>query len=257
MKTPSMIKKNWFIIIIIAIIILLEFIEPKAIWLKLIFAKPSSVIISLAQKIFLGESSAWHDIIITMKRVFLGLLIGSVVGIPIGLLTGTIGKNVRGIKQFADFFRSIPQIALFPLLAIAFGIGDFGKIMMTAISVFFIMFVGSLEGALYGVRERKKLLEMLGANNIQQFRYLTIPQSLPSIVTGLRISSSIAVIVVIVTEMLYGTLDGLGYKLYLAQLSYSTVDMWAYIIILGMIGILINKVVVQISKRVIFWDRMN
>jgi ABC-type nitrate/sulfonate/bicarbonate transport system permease component len=256
MKVKKLIIKYWFILALLLIMLVIEFIRFDAIWINLIVPKPSAVIISLIEKLVWGKPSIWNDVFITLYRILAGLFIGTIIGAPLGIISGSFGKNVFGIKQLTDFFRSIPQIALFPLLAVAFGIDNFGKIVMVSISVFFIVFVASIEGVIYGIKEREEALKIMGANKKEQFWSLTFPQSLPSIITGIRIASSIAVIVVIVTEMLYGTLDGVGYKLYLSQLSFLAVDMWTYILILGFIGISLNYLISYFSKKIIFWDRL-
>ena len=204
-----------------------------------------------------GSSSGLKDIGVTLSRIGIGLILGVLVGVPLGLSAGLLGRLFDGLRVGIDFLRSIPQIALFPVFALLFGIENFGKIMMAGVSTFLIVFVAAADGALFGVQERYETLEWMGASPWQKFLRLTLPQSLPSIAVGIRIAASVAMIVVLVAEMLYGTLDGIGYRLYVAQLGYHVDEMWAYIILIGIVGMGLNGLLSYLQRRFIPWDRVS
>ncbi len=239
---------------IIAIVI--EFWTPTAPWARLLLPKPSAVATALLAALSPGSQSGLADIGVTLSRIGIGLIIGIAAGVPLGLSAGLLGRFFDGLRVGIDFLRSIPQIALFPVFALLFGIENFGKIMMAAVSTFLIVFVAAADGALFGVQERYETFEWIGATPLQRFLHLTLPQSLPSIAVGIRIAASVAMIVVLVAEMLYGTLDGIGYRLYVAQLGYRLDEMWAYIILIGVAGMGMNGILSYLQHRFIPWDRV-
>ncbi|MFO1490196.1 MAG: ABC transporter permease subunit [Kiritimatiellia bacterium] len=236
--------------------VIAEFWGPSAAWARLILPKPSAVSKAMLTVLTPGEASGLADVGITLARIGVGLLLGALVGVPLGLSAGLLGRLFGGLRVGIDFLRSIPQVALFPVFALLFGIESFGKIMMAAVSTFLIVFVSAADGALFGVQERYETMNWMGATPWQRFRHLTLPQSLPSIAVGIRIAASVSMIVVLVAEMLYGTLDGIGYRLYAAQLGYRVDEMWAYIIVVGLAGMGINAILSYLQKRFIPWDRV-
>ena len=249
---------NWIgcLALLAVVLTLVEFWNPSAAWARLLFPKPSAVAKAMLAVLTPGKASGLADLGVTLARIGVGLLIGVLVGVPLGLSAGLLGRLFDGLRVGIDFLRSIPQVALFPVFALLFGIENFGKIMMAAVSTFLIVFVGAADGALFGVQERHETLNWMGASPWQRFLHLTLPQSLPSIAVGIRIAASVAMIVVLVAEMLYGTLDGIGYRLYVAQLGYRVDEMWAYIILVGFVGMGINALLSYLQKRFIPWDRV-
>lgn len=235
----------------------LEYWDPQAPWAQLLFPRPSSVGKHLVTALSPGAGSALVDVGLTLLRVGTGVLAGSVAGVILGLAVGVVGHAFGWLRTGVDFLRSIPQIALFPLFALLFGIDNFGKIMMAVTSTFLIVFVAAADGTMFGVQERHETFQWIGASSWSRFRHLTFPQSLPSIAVGIRIAASVAMIVVLVAEMLYGTLDGIGYRIYLAQLSYQVDELWGYIIIIGFAGVGINSLLSYLQRRFIPWDRVS
>lgn len=256
MKSGKASRWIGWLIALTAVLFIVELCNPSAPWARLLFPKPSAVAKAMVTALTPGTASGLADIVVTLTRIGVGLLIGILVGVPLGLSAGLLGRLFDGLRVGIDFLRSIPQVALFPVFALLFGIEDFGKIMMAGVSTFLIVFVGAADGALFGVQERHEALSWMGASPWQRFRHLTLPQSLPSIAVGIRIAASVAMIVVLVAEMLYGTLDGIGYRLYVAQLGYRVDEMWAYIILVGIAGMGINGILSHLQKRFIPWDRV-
>lgn len=234
----------------------LEVVHPSAAWARLLFPRPLAVLKTIVNILSLSKDSALKDIALTSLRILGGLIAGTVLAVPCGLSAGLLGRAFGGVRASVDFLRGIPQIALFPVFALLFGIDSFGKGMMAAVATFLIVFVAAADGAMYGSQERQEVLTWMGATSWQKFVHLTLPQSLPSVGVGIRIAASVAVIVVLVAEMLYGTLDGIGYRLYLAQLGYHVDEMWAFIVLIGLLGMGLNAALSSLQRRLVPWDRL-
>lgn len=162
--------------------------------------------------------------------------------------------KVYGALEFlVDFFRSIPALALFPLFLLFLGIGDSAKIGVVVFACFFVVLINAMYGVKNANKTRIMASKTMGANNFDIFRKIIFWDALPDIVTGLRISLSMSLLVVIVTEMFLGTEVGLGHRIYDAHLIYRIPEMYASIIIVGLLGYFLNKIFVWVERRSIHW----
>jgi ABC-type nitrate/sulfonate/bicarbonate transport system permease component len=218
---------------------------------ELFLASPISVIISTWDLIKTG--SIFIDIFWTMTRLIIGFSFGVVFGVIIGLPIGYFKKLYSSVELIIDFFRSVPVASLFPLFLILFGIGDNAKIATTMWSSMLIVIVNTTFGVRQVNETRILLAKTLGATKIQTFTKIIFPDSLPHIVAGIRTSLSIAIIVVVMTEMFMGTNYGLGKRIFNASLVYDTPELYACIIMTGLIGYTLNKVVWKIDLKFIHW----
>ena len=172
---------------------------------------------------------------------------------PAGLLLGGSKRVYAWCEFLVDFFRSIPVTSLFPLFLFFFGIGDSCKFAIVAYAVALI----NLFNTMYGVRNSSKtrllVAKVFRANRRQQILGVVIPEALPQIVVGLRLSLSSALVYVIVTEMFLGTTKGLGYRIYDANLRYEIADMYVGILIAGLLGYGANRMLAFVENRVVHW----
>jgi len=111
---------------------------------------------------------------------------------------------------------------------------------------------------IYGVRgvntTRKQVFKIIKASRLQEFIKLIIPESTPQIIAGLRIAVSHTMALVVVTEMLVGTLFGIGDIIQTEQLLYNIPEMYTYIISLGFIGFFLNKSIILLERKIVFWN---
>jgi ABC-type nitrate/sulfonate/bicarbonate transport system permease component len=203
----------------------------------------------------LQDSSLYPDIWATLSRAATGLIISCIVGIPLGLFFGQHHELFAFFELPIDFLRSIPSSALFFLFILIFGIGNSSKVAVVVYGCAPIMLVG----AVYGARpnrekeDRLRMLRIFGATDRQVFRLCVLPDALPQLAAALRVAVSLALVLVIVTEMFLGSNDGLGHRLYDYYLAYRIADMYFVLIILGLIGYAANRFAVEIERRLTFW----
>ncbi|MEW6606555.1 MAG: ABC transporter permease [bacterium] len=194
-----------------------------------------------------------NDIFKTLYRLIFGFSLGIAIGIPIGIFIGYSEKVYLSLEAVIDFFRSIPVAALFPLFLLCFGTGDLTKICTAAWSTSLIVLINTM----YGVKHSKKIRIMVAKtmriSKYQMFTKIIFPDALPEIFAGLRIGLSIALIVVIMTEMFMGTSVGLGLRIFNASLLYRTSELYATLIVIGILGYLINKLFVFIETKFVHW----
>lgn len=193
------------------------------------------------------------DIGKTVGRWFWGYSLGCVLGIPIGILMGISQKIYSSLEFVIDFSRSLPVTAVFPLFLLVFGIGDSSKIAMTFTATVFIVIINSAYGVIQTKKTRIKAAKTFGASKWQIFRHVVFFEALPHTAVGMRTAISLSLIVVIVSEMFIGTRFGLGQRVYDAYTRNSIDELYAVVLLLGLIGYLSNKVFVLVERKVIPW----
>lgn len=199
------------------------------------------------------DSDLIKDTYSTFYRLFLSFAIAIIIGTPIGLLMGYSRKLFKLLNSTIDFFRSIPVTALFPLFLLFFGIGDEAKISAAAWSAMLIIIVNTMHGAQHVKIIRLKVAETMRLTKMQILKKIIFPESLPQIITGYRTAISISLVIVVVTEMFIGTKFGLGHRIIDAQLTYRISDMYLSILIIGILGYILNKILLLFEKRIIHW----
>ena len=203
----------------------------------------------------LTSAEIYCDILATLYRAGMGLLLSVLVGVPLGLFFGRRQSLYEFFEVIVDFFRSVPSSALFFLFVLIFGVGDASKIAVVFYGCFLIMLVSAVYGASPSREksDRIRMLKVYGASEYQVFKYAVFPDSLPQIFSGLRICISLALVLVVVTEMFLSATDGLGRRIYDAYLAYRVSEMYVGITILGIIGYLVNQLSFAIERQTLFW----
>jgi len=210
---------------------------------------------SVAGALFEGFSSGglFSDLAATIWRSLIGFTFAVLIGIPVGLLMGRIERVAEMTQSSFDFFRSIPATALFPVFLLIFGLGDESKIAIVVYGCSLLMAVNTFYGARQVKRSRVLAAKVMGATPVHTFFYLVIPESMPGIFSGLRISLSMSFVLIIVAEMFIGTNVGLGYRIVNSQMVYRVPDMYASIFLAGLAGYLGNKSLLLIERRLLHW----
>jgi ABC-type nitrate/sulfonate/bicarbonate transport system permease component len=192
----------------------------------------------------------------TLYRLAIGFSIGSFIGIPVGLLMGYSKRIYRGLEALVELLRAIPVIALFPLFLILFGLGNVSKFAITAWSSSLIILLNTMYGVQHSSPTRRMVARSLKASEGQLFFKVVFPDALPSIFVGLRTGISIALIVVLMTEMFLGTSTGLGQLIYNAHLMYDIPQMYAGILLAGAIGYILNLALLAAQKSFVHWPEV-
>ncbi len=236
---------------VIALLLIWEVISFFGLIKPIFLPSPIDIVNSLARLIV--SYDFYKHIIYSLGRTFISFSLAAFVGIPVGLAIGYFVK-IKGYLEFAiDFFRTMPSPVLIPLALVILGIGDISKIAVASFSVSLIIIINTIYGVQSVKKTRKNVFAILNATKYQEFKKLILPESMPFIFSGLRTALSINLIIIIVTEMLIGTHFGLGYIIQTEQLMYNIPEMYSYIIVAGVIGFLLNKFILVIERRFLFW----
>lgn len=224
---------------------------PRLLGIKPFVLPPLSEV--LAQ---FGSTSLLHQLwtngLVTMKETLLGLLLGSTVGIVAGLLLGESSIARATFYPYLVAFQSLPKIAVAPLFVIWFGFGTTPKVLVAATLTFFPLLVNTMSGVMSVDRDRAQLFRSLSASRRQTWTKLLLPSALPSVLAGFEVATVLALLGAILGEFV-SSQDGLGVLLKQQQADYDTAGVFANLIVLAAVGVVLNQIVVQLRKRLVFW----
>lgn len=201
---------------------------------------------------FQGRSLGQH-VAISLYRFATAFFFCIALGVPLGLAMG-MNKRVRAIiEPPIQAIRPVPKIALLPLFLIWFGIGNLSKIIVIAAPVFPIIAIASMQ-AVRTVSEKKiQAAQSLGASRWTIFARIVLPASLPGIFTGIRVSISIAVTMLVAAE-LTATSEGIAWMALTAAEFLATNVVLVAVVIMALIGFALDRAFWLLETRIVHWS---
>lgn len=237
--------------VLVSLLLLLE-IATRGGWVNAVLIPPPSAV---AQRVFavVTAGAVLAPLGRTMFLLAVAYAIGCGLGIALGVLMGRF-RPVHGLLEpLVEVLRPLPKPALLPPLMLFLGLGDAMKITAVALGVFFPVLINTIQG----VRGVDPVLVDV-ARTFQHSRAallwkVVLPSALPLILAGMRIALGIALVLVVIAEMMAGT-GGIGYLIIDLQRSFRIVDMYAWVVILAVLGYALNEVFVRVERRAIHWS---
>jgi len=220
-------------------------------WISPITApSPGEVILALWEMVRSGE--LFGHLAASLGRLFGGFAIGGSTGIAFGLAVGLWSiMRAPGVTVVAALFP-IPKIALLPLFIIWFGIGEASKLVTIAFGTFFPMVVATY-GAVDNVdRTLVRMGRSFGLSTAAIIGKIVLPGALPGILSGLRISSSIGIVLLVAAEMINAD-QGVGGMVLASGNLYQTDRLLGGVVVLCMIGLTISALIDVFEKRLLAW----
>lgn len=202
----------------------------------------------------LVEGGLIDDVSATAWRVSVGVLLGALVGLPLGVFVGLSKERKRVLDPGLDFLRAIPPLLVFPLLLLAFGYDDRARIGVVAWAAALVISLYVTAGVGRSRRERLRALRAMGATRWQTLKWLHLYEVLPSCLTALRHAVATGIVVAVVTEMVVGVPHGLGARAVAAQIAYDTPELYAVILTTGAIGYVVGRLLSSLERRLVFWQ---
>lgn len=212
---------------------------------------PSSVWQALVEDISGG--SLWLNTWASLQRVFVGFAIAVVTAIPVGLVLGWY-RVVQGlVEPIIQFLRVIPPIAIIPLVIVYLGIGESAKIFLIWFSAFLTIVI-SVYG---GIRSIDATLiragRVLGAKDVDIFLDIAIPASIPFIFVGMRLGLATAWSTLVAAELIASS-EGLGFLIIQSGQYRDLARVLLGITIIGVIGLLMDRLILALDKRLTRWQ---
>jgi taurine transport system permease protein len=185
-------------------------------------------------------------------RVLLGLIFGIIIGVPLGLFMG-LNRFAKGFfDPLIELYRPVPPLAWAPLIISVLGIDNSGKIFLLFMVSLSIMIISARAGASGTQLSKIHAAHSLGASKKQILRYVIFPNSLPEILTGIRVAVGMCWGTLVAAEFLAGT-TGIGFVENVAKKYFQYEVIWITIFIMGMLGLLFDVTLRKLIDKYIPW----
>jgi ABC-type nitrate/sulfonate/bicarbonate transport system permease component len=198
----------------------------------------------------------WDAVGQTLLTFAAGLLICTVVGVPVGLAIGWSTVATQSTRLVFDFLRTIPPIAILPLVLLIYGPTFEMVLVVVVLGAIWPILIQSV----YAARQGESLLaEMSASFRVPRRWFVThvfFPGSLPFVMTGLRVGTTICLLLTITGELLSGA-PGIGFEIQDAQLSLDTPRMYAYVLVSAILGLLVNGGFWAAQRYFLRWHASN
>jgi NitT/TauT family transport system permease protein len=189
---------------------------------------------------------------ITIQETLAGFLIGAVGGIVLGFAIGRYPRLAEILDPFILAIYSVPKVALAPLFLVWFGIGIQMKIVLSAVTVIFIVFFNTLAGVRNVDRDLIDAVWLMGAKPRDVLMKVLVPSAMSFALTGVRISIPYALIGAIIGELIASN-RGIGYLISSSASQYDTAGVFAALIVLTILAMVLNAIVDEIDRRLSKW----
>ena len=185
-------------------------------------------------------------------RVFLGLVFGILIGVPLGLFMG-LNRFAKGFfDPLIELYRPVPPLAWAPLIISVLGIDNTGKVFLLFMVSLSIMIISARAGASGTQLSKIHAAHSLGASKKQILRHVIFPNSLPEILTGIRVAVGMCWGTLVAAEFLAGT-TGIGFVENVAKKYFQYEVIWITIFIMGMLGLLFDITLRKLIDKYIPW----
>ena len=244
-------SRRWMGVLVFVTLILFVEWGTRAGWISsLSLPRPSDVLDTFRQ--LFDSGLLFKHLLPSLTRLFVGALIGASIGIAVGIMIGLFSYVRSGLVPLVAAIFPIPKIALLPLFVIWFGIGEGSKYALIAFGTFTPTVVATY-GAVDNVdRTLIRMGQSFGLSWWSIVRKIVLPGAMPGILSGLRISLAIAIILLVAAEML-GAEYGIGAYILEAGSLYDLERLFAGVVILSLLGVLISALIDMLERRLLGW----
>ena len=189
---------------------------------------------------------------VSFIRAFRGFSITMLIAMPLAVFFHIFKRTFSFFDGFLNFLRSVPPLAMIPLLILWFGIGEASKLSLIILACFFPIFLNTLSG-LNNVDSKLLVMgDSLDLTKIEKIRYIMIPEAAPAIITGLRLALGNSWRALVAAEMIAAS-SGIGYMILDAEEMAKTDVVYAGILTIGILGLLMDKMCLMIMAKLCPW----
>jgi ABC-type nitrate/sulfonate/bicarbonate transport system permease component len=194
----------------------------------------------------------WKNLSVSLYRLIVGWTLGTILGIAVGILIGLFSLARAGLLPLVSALFPIPKIALLPLFVVWFGIGEGSKVATILFGTFFPTVIATYGGIDNVDRNLIRMGQSFGLTWLSIVRKIIIPGAMPAILSGFRISASIAIVLLVAAEMI-GAQYGIGAYILMAGSLFAIDQLIAGVAILSVIGLVIAWLIGRAEKYFLNW----
>ena len=193
-----------------------------------------------------------HDVLPSLARLAIGYAAAVVFGVLIGTAIGLSPRLRALVEPTLEFVRAVPPPVLVPILMLFAGIGDLMKVLVIVSGAVWPILLNTVEG----VRAVDEVLldtsRSYGIRGVNRLRYTVLPAASPQIFTGARQALSIAIILMVISEM-FAASSGLGFTVVQFQRGFQIPEMWSGVLLLGLLGVALAALFRLVEHRILAW----
>lgn len=212
---------------------------------------PNAILFEVYKLLASGDLAP--DIRFTLMQMLTAFGLAALGGTALGLAMGSFKPVYRATIPLLDFFRSVPVTSLYPVFVLALGIGALSKLAMAFVAAVWVVALNTAYGVQHSSPVRAQMATLYGASRSQVFLLVRFFETLPQTAVGLRVALSYVLVVEILAEMFMGSELGLGQRLTDAYTKYRIAELYAVILIIGLIGFGANRLFQAVEQRTIHW----
>lgn len=248
-KSPSIISKLPSAAAIVLILIVWEMISVLQLVPSYMLPSPHAVVRAFLEDFgLLMQHSA-----VTLEEAFLGLLFGILIGFVFAVLMDHFEPIYQAMYPLIVISQTIPTVAIAPLLVLWLGYEMAPKIVLIILVTFFPIVIGLLQGFRSADSDTIRLMQSMGATNVQIFRYIKLPSAMGQFFASLRISVSYSIVGAVISEWL-GGFAGLGVYMTRVKSSFAFDRMFAVIFLISALSLILMGLLSVIQKICIPWE---
>jgi ABC-type nitrate/sulfonate/bicarbonate transport system permease component len=215
------------------------------------FPSPLSIL-DAAGHAWFGDGAFTSDVLPSLGRLLLGWAIAVAVGVSAGLALGRSPVVTDYFSSILFFFRSVPATLLVPIFLVLFGIGPGMEVVTVLWGAVWPVLLNTIDGARSVDDVKVETSRAFGIRGRRWVFGVLLPAAAPKVFAGTRLALSIAIILMVFSELV-GSTSGIGFRLNNAQGSFLLPEMWAWIVLVSVLGYLLNFVLARAERRALAW----
>ncbi len=212
---------------------------------------PFSRIVVKGYELF-ASGAIWEHMVFSLTNFSVGFAIATMAGVAIGIPMGWYKGISKTFDPLLSGIYATPLIALLPLIIMLFGLGAVSKIIMTFLAAVFPVLINTMTGIANTDRHLIRMSRSFGASDAAIFLKVSIPGSLPYIVSGMRVALGRALVYIVVAEQ-YGAAMGLGYLSSVAAQRFQIATMFVPIVIIACLGAVLTELLKAVERHLETW----
>jgi NitT/TauT family transport system permease protein len=201
----------------------------------------------------IADGTLGKDILASLLRVLIGFALGTAVAIPVGFLMGWYAVLRGLVEPWIQFFRTVPPLAIIPLAIVLMGIGEAPKIFVIFLAAFLACVISTFQGVVNVDKTLINAARVLGSKDAGIFARVVVPASTPFILVGMRVGLGSAWATLVAAELIAAQ-QGLGFRMQNAQLYYDLPTIFVGLISIGILGLLMDRVLLTAERRLTGWQ---
>jgi sulfonate transport system permease protein len=254
MMRPHVITRLGAVGFALGLIIVWQLLAEARLISPIFVPAPSRALGVLAGRV--ADGSIFAPLAATVLRMIFGWLLACLAGIALGaaIASSRIARDL--LEPTLEFVRPLPASSVIPVAILFLGLSNAMSLAVIAFGAIWPVLLASIHGFAAVPRELRDVADVLGFNRSKYLKSIALPAAAPDIMAGVRVSLAIALILTVVTEM-QASLAGLGWDIFYAQRVYRSADLYAGLIVLGIVGFVANHVLQRLERQALPWRHLS